>query len=67
MNKKWIRFTLSDNFELKEIRAWCEENCRYKFRVRRPQTATGHSYLWKKPYASFQSEIDALAFKMRWT
>lgn len=68
MNKKWIRLTLSDGlgFRLKEVRAWCEENCRYKFRVRRPQIATGCSYLWKKPYATFQEEIDAMAFKMRW-
>jgi len=66
MNKKWIRITLPDNLKLKEVRAWCEENCRYKFRVRRPQSDKEMSYLWKKPYAIFQSEVDAVAFKMRW-
>ena len=66
MNKKWIRLTLSDGLRLKEVRTWCEENCRYKFRVRKPQIATGYSYLWKKPYATFQEEMDAMAFKMRW-
>jgi len=66
MNKKWIRITLSDNLKLKEVRAWCEENCRHKFRVRRPQTDNLQAYLWKKPYATFQEEIDAVGFKMRW-
>ena len=67
MNKKWIRITLPNNTKLKEVREWCEENCRYKFRVRQPQRDVGSmSYLWKKPYATFQNEIDAVAFKLGW-
>lgn len=67
MNKKWIkRLTLPDNLTLKEARDWCKENCRYEFKVRLPQ-ADRFTVLHKKPYVAFQSEIDAMAFKMRWT
>jgi len=65
MNKKWIRLTLSDRLRLKEVRVWCEENCRYKFRVRQPRRPR-IGILIKKSYAIFEKEIDAMAFKMRW-
>lgn len=66
MNKKWIiRLILPSNFMLKEARDWCKENCRYGFKVRLPQ-AGRFTTLHKKPYVAFQSEIDAMAFKLRW-
>ena len=66
MNKKWIiRLTLPDNVTLKEARDWCKENCRYGVKVRLPQRGRT-TIIHKKPYVAFQSEIDAVAFKMRW-
>ena len=66
MNKKWIiRLTLPDNVTLKEARDWCKENCRYGVKVRLPKQGRT-TIIHKKPYVAFQSEIDAVAFKMRW-
>lgn len=65
MNKKWFRIRLTDGLKIKEVRDWCEENCYYSFRVRQPRRPR-IGVLTKKPYAIFQSETDAMAFKMRW-
>ncbi len=62
--KKWIRIILPKDLSVEEAREWCEENCLDRFRVRKPKSK--FEWGWRTPFASFQNEIDAMAFRLRW-
>ncbi len=62
ISDKWIKFILDDDFPMLDAIKWCQENCQQRFHIKKkPHT------MWSfKPKASFQNEIDAMAFKLRW-
>lgn len=65
MNKKWIKYTLPETLEIDEVREWCRQNCQYRHAVKRPKSKFP-SYYDGKGRAKFQSEQDALLFKLKW-
>lgn len=61
---KGTRFELSSDFNLRELRAWCAENCDGHYKISNP--ASGFKTPLGRGAARFDQETDAMAFKLRW-
>jgi hypothetical protein len=72
-----IRYKLSSDMDLKKLRIWCAENCIGYYKISNPANGFSKTQYTRAGYsngvlvltsgnATFDTKIDAMAFKLRW-